>query len=459
MKKRRVMNLFCAAVLAATLVSANSVWAADTVLYNFAGPPNDGANSYSTPINDQYGNLYGTTSAGGTNGDGTVFVLCAPYVVGNDIFPCTAGLGNWTEFVLYNFRGVGVADGATPYSTLVFNGLYRGRRFTLYGTTYNGGIAKTCRAKGNNSLGCGTVFELCAPLNAGGCSPGNYWKEAVLHRFVGGRDGSHPFAGLITDKGSDLFGTTLYGGGDGNCVVNGANQNCGTVFKLKGQNPWNFPYSVLHRFAGGAGDGANPYSALCCNTLNAIAYLYGTTYNAGSQNAGVVFKVQNVLGYPETILYNFCSVGGCLDGANPVADVIFDNAGNLYSTTSNGGSSNVGVAYKLTPADVESVLHNFLGGPADGTYPNAGLLFDPAGDLYGTTVHGGSGCGGSCGAVFELTTPNWNESILNNFVGTPDGSFPFAGVAFDPPFPGTLYGTTVNGGSYASSYGTVYSVP
>src|ERR1700733_2526986 len=136
--KTWVLNLLCLAVFSAALVSASRAWAADTVLYNLALSP-DGNYSYSTPINDKYGNLYGTTSQGGSFGFGTVFVLCAPGVSGPDLFPCTAGLPTWKEFVLYSFKGLVSSDGANPYSALVFNGLYGGRAFTLYGTTYNGG--------------------------------------------------------------------------------------------------------------------------------------------------------------------------------------------------------------------------------------------------------------------------------------------------------------------------------
>jgi len=238
--KRSLLNLFCLAAFAATMVSAVTAWAGDTVLYNFAAPP-DGNNSYSTPINDKFGNLYGTSSQGGKHGYGTVWVLCAPGVSGSDLFPCTTGLPNWTEFVLYNFKGLPSTDGANPYSSLVFNGLYAGRAFTLYGTTYNGGNPHSCSANGA-VVGCGTVFELCAPSNYGGCGGVNLWKEKVLHRFLGGKDGAHPFAGLITDKASDLFGTTVYGGGMGTCILSGTtNLFCGTVFRLKGQSPWNFP--------------------------------------------------------------------------------------------------------------------------------------------------------------------------------------------------------------------------
>lgn len=460
--KRLVLGLVFGVVLAVTLGSANTAWAGDTVLYNFALPPADGNNSYSTPINDQYGNLYGTSSQGGTNGYGTVWVLCAPGVSGSDLFPCTTGLLNWTRFVLYNFKGLNPNDGANPYSTLVFNGLYGGRAFTLYGTTYNGGNPKSCGANGK-LVGCGTVFELCAPSNYGGCGGVNAWKERILHRFLGGKDGAHPFAGLITDKASDLFGTTVYGGGFGTCIPSGSgNQFCGTVFRLKGQNPWTFPETIIHRFKGGPTDGANPYAALCCNTIYAIPYLYGTAVNAGANNAGVVYQIKNSAGFPQAILYNFCSLSGCTDGANPYADVIFDSTGNLYSTTMQGGSGGFGTAYKLAPAILppwtESVLYNFLGGVTDGGNPAAGLLFDGAGNLYGTTLYYGSGCA-TCGTVFELTPPVWSETILQNLVGPAiDGAYPFGGLTWDSPVSTTeLYGATVGGGG--NSVGIVYSVP
>src|SRR5208337_2173715 len=283
--KRWVLYLLCAAVFAATLVSAGSAWAGETVLYNFALPP-DGNNSYSTPISDQYGNLYGTSSQGGAHGYGTVWVLCVLGSVG--LPPCNTA-PPMTEFVLYSFKGLAPNDGANPYSTLVFNGLYAGRAFTLYGTTYNGGNPHSCSANGA-LVGCGTVFELCAPSNYGGCGGVNAWKEHVLYRFLGGKDGAHPFAGLITDKASDLFGTTVYGGGMGTCIPSGsANQFCGTVFKLKGQSPWTFPKTILHRFKGGTTDGANPYAALCCNTIYAIPFLYGTALNDGHNSTGVVY--------------------------------------------------------------------------------------------------------------------------------------------------------------------------
>ncbi len=182
----------------------------------------------------------------------------------------------------------------------------------------------------------------------------------------------------------------------------------------------------------------------------------------GAHNAGVVYRVKNSGVFPETILYNFCSLSGCIDGANPYADVIFDSAGNLYSTAIHGGSGGYGIAYELTPAGppwTETVLYSFLGTP-DGGNPASGLLFDASGNLYGTTLHYGAACA-SCGTVYELTPagPPWTETIFQNFLGpASDGDLPFGGVTFDPPVSTTeLYGATVGGGS--NSVGIVYSVP
>lgn len=440
------------AMCAMALSLAPKAWG-DTVLHNFAGGPSDGSFALGTPVHDQYGNLYGVTSQGGLHGYGTVWVQCVSSAPGP--FPCVSSS---SEFVLYNFKGAGSGDGASPRGTLIFGGNYYGRAFTLYGTTYNGGNPATCLKKG-----CGTVFELCAPSNDGGCGGVNLWKEKVLHKFLGGTDGANPFGGVITDKANDLFGTTVYGGHKGTCTIGSVNYYCGTVFMLKGQSPWTFPETILHRFSGGTTDGANPYDALCCNTINGISYLYGTTYSGGSSNLGTVFKVKNSSPYPATVLYNFA---GTPDGAKPYANVIFDAAGNLYSTTSAGGAYSKGTVFQLLHPTLttETVLYNFCpsGSPCpDGATPTAGLTFDSSGDLYGTTYGGGiAGCTGTCGTVFELTPPGtWTtETVLWSFAGGADGSNPYAGVIFDPPVsPTNLYGVTRYGGS--SSDGVIYSQP
>jgi len=152
------MCMGCMVVALLGLVLVPHAWAQpDTDLYNFASVP-DSANSYSSLVADEFGNLYGTASQGGTYGYGTVFVLCAPGATG----PGCNGGATWQQVVLYSFKGLQGGDGANPYSTLIFGGNYAGRAFTLYGTTYNGGNDSCAK------VGCGTVFELCAPAAWGG---------------------------------------------------------------------------------------------------------------------------------------------------------------------------------------------------------------------------------------------------------------------------------------------------
>jgi hypothetical protein len=430
---------------------------ADTVLYKFTGGP-DGSAPYGKLLPDQYGNLYGTTSAGGT-GYGTVFVLCAPAAPAPDIFPCLPLAASWTFNVLYSFTGF--PDGANPYSTLIFNSLYAGRDFTIYGTTYNGGQG-TCPGSTGTLIGCGTVFELCAPSNFGGCGGVNLWKEKVLHSFAGGADGSNPFGGVITDKASDLYGTTVYGGKNGKCLVGTLNEFCGTVFWLKPNSTFTtWTEHILHRFKGGIKDGANPYAPLCCNTIFADSYFYGTTYNgrkgAGTQ-AGITFSIKNIATYPETVLYNFCSLTGCVDGSNPYGDVVFDTASppNMYGTTFNGGTSSLGTYWKAaSPWTAVTTLWDFTGSPGDGANPASGLMLDSSDNLYGTTYDGGTS---GVGTVAEWFAPFGPDGILWDFTGSPDGANPFGGVIYDTPVSGTseLYGTTTAGGF---GHGVIYSQP
>jgi len=475
------------AICAVVLCSAPSAWPADTVLYDFNGLA---AAPYSTLISDQYGNLYGTTLYGGDyncnadSGCGTVFVLCAPNVPGNsDLYPCTTGNPLWEEHELHNFAGG--KDGAYPFGSVLFLGAGSRGAFTLYGTTYYGGQSQ---CNDGVELGCGTVFELCAPHNDGGCGGANKWTERVVHSFTGGKkDGSYPFAGVITDGSGSLFGTTVYGGGKGNCKIEmeNANDYCGTVFMLKGGRPWTFRETIFHRFTGArpactpyvpAGcDGANPYAGLCCNTQYGVSYFYGTTFTGGDPNAqvGTMFSVKNATPFVETELYNFRASSG-EDGANPTADVILypkyfgcSTIICLVGSASAGGPYNGGIVFELKqngPPWTEQVLYPFcLKGCGDGAVPFAGLIVDADGNLYGTTTQGGNlqNCGGvGCGTVFDLEPRNgrgyWPERVLNSFAGSlADGANSYAGVTFGPP--PEVYGTTIEGGSNGA--GIAYSVP
>ena len=219
-------------------------------------------------------------------------------------------------------------------------------------------------------------------------------------------------------------------------------------------------YKSLHRFGHNAG-GYEPTAGLI---LDQAGNLYGTAAEGGANHVGTVFELTpgSDGGWTETVLHSFA---GGKDGSIPVASLIFDQAGNLYGTTFNGGSSNLGTVFKLTPNSdgswTENILYAFcsLSNCGDGAYPGSSLIFDQAGNLYGTTEGGGStACGTGCGTAFKLThnsNGSWTESVLYAFcslTGCRDGQRPyFAGLIFDQA--GNLYGTTAFGGSVTECRG------
>jgi uncharacterized repeat protein (TIGR03803 family) len=196
---------------------------------------------------------------------------------------------------------------------------------------------------------------------------------------------------------------------------------------------------VIHAF-GNFPNGANPYGTLA---RDPSGNLYGTTYQGGAANLGVVFKAGNA-GFQ--VLHSF---KGGTDGANPYASVTPDSAGNLYGTTYQGGRANAGVAYKIDASGQETVLYAFTGG-AEGANPYAGVTLDSEGNLYGTTVNGGSA---NAGVVYEVS-PSGQETVLLNFNGKEKGANPHGAVTFDSA--GDLYGTTYKGGTHG--YGEIYKV-
>jgi uncharacterized repeat protein (TIGR03803 family) len=294
----------------------------------------------------------------------------------------------------------------------------------------------------------GTVFELTPAV-------GGTWTEKVLHSFINdGMDGGIPEAGpLIFDAAGNLYGTTFTGGAYGS----------GTVFELTPAAGGTWTEKVLYSFNPFNGaDGAAPYDGLI---FDAAGNLYGTTEvggtgGCGGYSCGTVFELTPAAGgtWTEKVLYRF---QGGADGAYPYdAGVIFDAAGNLYGTTYAGGTSGAGTVFELTRAAggtwTEKVLYRFQGG-ADGAVPVGGLIFDATGNLYGTACQGGAGgCGGyGCGSVFELTPAaggTWTENVLHSFSDTPDGAGPEGGLVLDSA--GNLYGTTDGGGP--SGFGTVF---
>lgn len=293
----------------------------------------------------------------------------------------------------------------------------------LYGTASYGGCA-TCG---------GGVFRLTSD-----------GAENTLHLFGGGQDGYMPQGGLVRDSYNNLFGTTLEGGGSTACE-----NGCGVVYEV---NQWGGE-TVLHRFAGGISDGANPRGAL---VLDEAGNLYGTTTEGGAFGFGTVFMVAK--DGTESVLYSF---NGKEDGRTPYAGLARDSYGNLYGTTISGGAPDstclfraeggCGVVFMLSKAGKETVLYSFTG-RADGGNSQAQLVRDSAGRLYGTTTFGGAS---GDGTVFVIESPG-KETVLYSFKGTPDGYLPYAGVIRDSA--GNLYGTTLQGGTAALPYGTAFEL-
>ena len=220
-------------------------------------------------------------------------------------------------------------------------------------------------------------------------------------------------------------------------------------------------YKTLHTFTNGR-NGGSPYAGLI---FDQAGNLYGTTSQGGDRSGcasgrcGVVFELTpgSDGSWKESVLYRFCPSDICVDGSNPFGNVIFDPAGNLYGTTyAGGGNSDAGVVYELTPSNggwTESVLYDFTGGN-DGGQPFGGLIFDASGNLYGTTTLAGVY---NQGTAFKLTPHSgggWTEDVLYDFTGGDDGGGPYAGMIFDAQ--GNLYGTTVGGGGNGT--GTVFKL-
>ncbi|MGA8763307.1 MAG: choice-of-anchor tandem repeat GloVer-containing protein [Candidatus Sulfotelmatobacter sp.] len=390
-------------------IHAPGAWAANVPKTLHAFTFNDGSSLYSSLTLDAAGNVYGTTVEGGTHNAGLVY----------EISPVSGG--KWKETALYNFKG-GSQDGSGSHATPVFDSAGN-----MYGTTPNGGLkSPKCNA------GCGVVFKLSPPQNGGP------WIETILHEFTGGSDGAVAYAGVVLDSSGNLYGATTAGGAAG----------LGTVYELSPTSGGGWQETVLYNF-GGAPDGATAYST---PILDKAGNLYGTTYEGSAHNHGTVYELSHASGvWTEQIL---CSFKGGNDGDEPFAGVIFDQAGNIYGTTAEGGTANVGTAFKLTAANgwKKTILHQFLGLSAgDGANPN-GLIFDALGNLYGSTVGGGSF---NPGTIFRMThsSSGWKETVLYSFTGGNDGAFPSAGLSIDPA--GHLYGTTLWGGPAGDTVGGV----
>src|SRR5208283_5074601 len=366
----------------------------ETVLYSFTGGA-DGAYPATGLVRDEEGNLYGTT-----HGGGDITVSACSFNPGCGVVFKLDPTGK--ETVLYAFTGG--ADGLGASS-----GLVRDEAGNLYGTTVMGGdLSGFC--PGFPAPGCGVVFKV-EPTG----------KETVLYTFTGGADGYAPYGDLVRDEAGNLYGAASNGGDVsgfcGEVVLNKTGfLGCGTVFKLDQTGK----FTVLHTFNGADG-GPFPDGWLVRDNEG---NLYGMSGNGGDLSGcsglgcGVVFKVDRR--GKETVLYSF--TGGA-DGAETFAGVIRDEVGNLYGTTYLGGDFSgpcagvgCGVVFKLDPTGKETVLYAFTGG-VDGANPNAGLLQDDVGNLYGTASDAGDlSCSlpYGCGVVFKIARDHCAEGDATN---------------------------------------------
>lgn len=320
-----------------------------------------------------------------------------------------------TETILHNFTGQ--PDGQFSYAPLIFDSLGN-----LYGTTAGGG-----------SHGGGTVFKL-TPNGSGG------WAETILYSFGGSSDSaSEPNGGLTFDSAGNLYGTTYYGG----------QNDYGTVFQLKSKSG-HWSSRVLHSFNNNEKDGFYPQSAV---VLDSAGNVYGTTPEGGPANGGIVYEL--VVGstgqYTERILHSFANPLNQV--ANSSQPLIFDSVGDLYGVSMVGGKNNFGLAFELTPQTGGSwkykVLWSF--GGVSGNYPRSNLLFDSAGNLYGTANSGDNGFG----TLYELSptaSGTWTEKSLAAFDTFGYAEYPTGNIAFDAA--GDIYGTSFDGGP--SNLGTVW---
>jgi uncharacterized repeat protein (TIGR03803 family) len=270
--------------------------------------------------------------------------------------------------------------------------------------------------------------------------PASAQEESVLLSFKKRTDlGNYPRAGLIFDNAGNLYGTASGGGTGGG----------GTVFELSPRAGGGWNEAVLYSFSPKPKYTLNQVSGV---VLDKAGNLYGTTFLGGSKNLGRVFELvrQADGSFTEKVLHNFQNNG--TDGYGPLGGVILDSSGNLYGTTVYGGNGPCafqacGTVFELTPQPnglwAEKIVYNFTNG-ADGANPYFGLIFDTAGNLYGTTEYGGVNAGGT---AFELTPAaggTWTESVIHSFGNGNDTGYP-EGLTF---YKGNIYGATANGGSH-----------
>jgi len=296
--------------------NAHGTWT-ETVLYSFCSTVGCGDGSYPVGLTfDGDGNLYGTTTYGGTasetcpSGCGTVFELTR------------GGTGDWTEKILHRFDDS--KDGYLPNGGVILD-----RAGHLYGITAGSVDSGYCVGY----YGCGTAFELIPGADG-------KWTAKLLHRFGTGNDGFFPLAGLVMDGTSALYGTTYGAGANGDQWYYYGSYGCGSAFQLKRGAKGKWILRTLHRFHNNGRDGYYPSFSLI---LDAARNLYGTTDNGGTDGPGTAFQLTRGANgtWTEKVLYSFGTWKK--DGVGPSSALILDKAGRLYGETVAGGTRYCGL--------------------------------------------------------------------------------------------------------------------
>jgi len=405
-------------------VSALAAQPASYTVYSLLGDPGDGQFSATRLVEDSAGNLWGT-SAGGQQDRGAIFMI-NPDLTAPDT-------------LVYSFTGG--TDGAGPDSGLIQRGVF-------YGTTANGGVLGT---PPNITPGFGVVYVY---------NPKATTPFATLYTFMGGADGASPSGGLLAiDSAQNLYGATFLGGTTN--TTNCDQYGCGTVFMV---DPKTKTKVTLYAFAGGA-DGMLPNGSLYLDP--ATGNLYGASLG-GTSNNGLIYELVKPTPPNTTWIKNtvYTFPGGAM-GSSPNGGLYRDSSGNLYGTTSAGGTGvpGYGVVFFISATGVETVLHTFTGfgaTPPDGAYPHAGLIPNPRAKsiFFGTAVNGGNTS--NDGIVYMLNVlagpPSFGYTILHTMAGgnaSPvDGAGPDASLFFHSN--GNLYGATMLGG--ANGHGTLFTL-